>query len=258
MSYDLSSNRGHGTPASVLVTFAKLPSLGRTITVDGRSFVFGTDFVDGGHPWRVAESFATCVNSFVGDNQDPGSPDPGGSVHAIQEGDSVRIIANVVGTAGNSLAIAKDTEPGSVAEIVLSGATLSGGLEATLNAGPQGEPGPPGDPGPQGNTGPQGSYGCTELTYGPVVDLSFAVDGYHTLVLEGSVQFTSSGRSGGKALTVKVSGGGVARSLSFPAGWTWLHLGVPTELASGKVAILSATAFGTGESDVVAVWSVQP
>lgn len=88
------------------------------------------------------------------------------------------------------------------------------------------------------------------------VTLDFSVKGYRTHALTGNIIYASSNVTAGSSVTVRVSAGGSTRTLSFPVGWTFVSP-KPTELLANKVAILTATAFGAGDSNVVAAWAAQ-
>ncbi len=118
--------------------------------------------------------------------------------------------------------------------------------------------GPAGAAGADGAAGPAGSYPHNTLTYAASLALDFATDGYYSLSLTGDVTFTTSNRSAGKALSIRVAADNSSRTLTFPTGWKWLNVAsAPASIAAQKTGVLSVTAFGTAETDIVAVWAVQ-
>jgi hypothetical protein len=80
---------------------------------------------------------------------------------------------------------------------------------------------------------------------------------YLTHTLTGDPTYTSSNRTAGRTVTIKVIAGGSARTLAFPA-WIFVGAAAPTTLASGKVGILTVTFFDTTDAGAVAAWSAQP
>jgi hypothetical protein len=78
-----------------------------------------------------------------------------------------------------------------------------------------------------------------------------------TLALNNNTTFTTTGLSSGRSMVIRVTGDASDRVLSFPA-WNWLTP-IPTTMASGAatMAILSLTAFGTADTDVVAAWAYE-
>jgi hypothetical protein len=58
--------------------------------------------------------------------------------------------------------------------------------------------------------------------------------------------------------TVRIIGDSSQRTLTLSEVWKWIGAAKPTTLAAGKVAVLSLTAFGANESDVIAAYAVEP
>lgn len=77
-----------------------------------------------------------------------------------------------------------------------------------------------------------------------------------TGVLSGDVTFASSNRAAGRSVTVRVRNGGTERDVTFPGGWRFVGA-KPTSIAEDAVAILTLTAFGTADADVVAAWAAE-
>jgi hypothetical protein len=87
------------------------------------------------------------------------------------------------------------------------------------------------------------------------IDLSGTGNTYLTHTLTGNPTYTSSNRAAGRSVVVKVIAGGSTRTLAFPA---WVFVGEePTEIASGKIGILSVTWFDDTDANAVAAWAVQ-
>jgi hypothetical protein len=95
------------------------------------------------------------------------------------------------------------------------------------------------------------------LTYAATTDIDLAGDAFRTLTLTGGVTFTTSNRAAPRSVTLKITGGASDRSLAFPA-WVFVGEAAPTSLAANKTAVLTITAFGTADTDIVAAWVVQP
>lgn len=70
--------------------------------------------------------------------------------------------------------------------------------------------------------------------------------------------FTSSNRAPARAVAIRIIGDTVERTLTLNEAWKWLGAVKPTVLGSGKVAVLSLTAFGVNETDVLAAYVVEP
>lgn len=78
-----------------------------------------------------------------------------------------------------------------------------------------------------------------------------------TAALTADVTFATSNLAAGRSVTVRVVNGGSPRALTFPVGWTFIGL-KPDNIAADKTAILTITAFGGTDSDVVAAWAAEP
>lgn len=96
------------------------------------------------------------------------------------------------------------------------------------------------------------------LTYASSVALNFTGSPYQTVTLTGVITFTTSNLAAGRSKTIRVVGDASNRALTFPAGWKFVGAEAPTELASGKTAILTLTSFGTTDANVVAAYAVEP
>ena len=89
------------------------------------------------------------------------------------------------------------------------------------------------------------------------VALDFAADdGFVSRAVGGTAVVVSGSNYGaGRTKTVRFVGGTAVASLSVPSGWTFVGQAVGTEIGTAVTAVLSATAFGTAEGDVVAAWA---
>lgn len=98
----------------------------------------------------------------------------------------------------------------------------------------------------------------TPLAYSGSTPIDFAGDGNKTITLAGNITFTSANLANTRGVTVRIIADGSARTLTFPAGWTFLGAGAPGSIAAGKTAVLAVSAFGSTDSTVVAAYAVQP
>lgn len=101
------------------------------------------------------------------------------------------------------------------------------------------------------------SLSVSTLTYttNQVIDLS--TNDYKLLTLESNANFTAVNMVPAVSVVVRMHATNEARNLYFPAGWVWLGT-MPTNLAANKVGVLSLTAFGTDETNVISAWGAQP
>lgn len=95
------------------------------------------------------------------------------------------------------------------------------------------------------------------LNYAATVTANFDGDDYQTVTLAGDIDFSaSSNRGAAKSIAIRVLADGSDRALTFNANWRFLGA-IPASIAANKVGVLSLTAFGNAETDVVAVWAVE-
>lgn len=89
------------------------------------------------------------------------------------------------------------------------------------------------------------------------VALDFAADeGFVTRSIGGTaVVVTGTGYGAGRTKTVRFVGGTAVASLTVPSEWTFVGNAVGASIGTAVTAVLSATAFGTAASDVVAAWA---
>jgi hypothetical protein len=96
------------------------------------------------------------------------------------------------------------------------------------------------------------------ITYGATVALDFAsLDAqYRTISLTGNLELTTSNLANGRTLVIRLVADANQRTLTFPTDWKFLGT-KPANIAASKVGVLSITAFGTTNADVVAAYAVQ-
>ena len=75
----------------------------------------------------------------------------------------------------------------------------------------------------------------------------------YTRSVAGDVTFTGSDYTAGATKKVYLQGDTVKRSLTFPAGWTFLNA-KPTAIGANKKNMLDLNSFGASESTTVAIW----
>lgn len=85
--------------------------------------------------------------------------------------------------------------------------------------------------------------------------LDFSGDQLQTISISANTTFTTSNRAIGKSKTIKITTDATLRTLTFPS---WKFVGaMPTDQAASKVGILTVTAFGTADTDIVAAYAVE-
>jgi hypothetical protein len=91
------------------------------------------------------------------------------------------------------------------------------------------------------------------------IALDFLAGGLRSInTLAHNVTFTTSNRAVGRSIAVRIVCDGTTRTFSFPAGWKFLSMAAPANIAANKTGVLSLTCFGSNDSDIVAVWAVEP
>lgn len=70
-----------------------------------------------------------------------------------------------------------------------------------------------------------------------------------------AVTVSGSNYEAGVTRTVRLLGGGSEASLSVPADWVFVGNAVGTSVPAGTAVVISATAFGTAATDVVAAYA---
>lgn len=101
-------------------------------------------------------------------------------------------------------------------------------------------------------------YKVDTESYAAQVGLDFLNAVYRTVTLAGDIEFQTSNLAAGRQVAVRVVADGSSRNLTFPVGWTFLSAAAPATIDANKTAILSLTAFGPTDADVVAAWAVEP
>lgn len=72
-----------------------------------------------------------------------------------------------------------------------------------------------------------------------------------------SYNFTTANKASGRELTIFLKNNpGTSAVFTFPAEWRWVSA-KPTEIADGKIAVLTLYCLGSGESDVIAAYAVE-
>ena len=95
------------------------------------------------------------------------------------------------------------------------------------------------------------------LIYAATVNLDFRGFGAQRLDLAGNLTLTTSNLGIGRELLVRIVADGSARTLAFPAGWTFVGGAAPASIAADKTALLRLWCFGLSEDEVVAQWLVE-
>ena len=94
------------------------------------------------------------------------------------------------------------------------------------------------------------------------VNLNFLSGVYQTIIVTGQTQFNNTvGASAGRNLVLRIFSSGSANSgaVTFNTGWHWIGTPYTTgvTLTTGKYSILSLTAFGPGETDILSSYSFE-
>lgn len=120
-----------GTPATALVTFNRVPTLGRKITIGDTEYEYGLDFAVARDAAAVAFNFTAAVNSDPNETTKHNQVTPVRDTHAVRYGNQVRIIATVPGVAGNDIGLSQDEAevPGTQPEVFVSHNHLGGGVD---------------------------------------------------------------------------------------------------------------------------------
>ena len=94
----------------------------------------------------------------------------------------------------------------------------------------------------------------TTLSYAASVNIDMhpGLPPNKTVTLTGVMTLTTSNRAAGRSVMLRIVGDTVPRALTLPAGWTFLGGPAPTAMPANAVAILSITAYGTADTDIVA------
>ena len=88
------------------------------------------------------------------------------------------------------------------------------------------------------------------------IAIDFGKDRVITRSAAGNVTFTGSNYTAGKSATVRIVAGASNRDFTFPSDWKFVSF-KPTSIIADKTGVLTATAFGTNEADVIAAYAVE-
>lgn len=87
------------------------------------------------------------------------------------------------------------------------------------------------------------------------VALDLTDNDFQTISISANTTFTTSNRANGRSKTIRIITDGTLRTLTFPA---WVFVGaLPADQAASKTGILTITAFGTSDTDIVAAYAVE-
>jgi len=87
------------------------------------------------------------------------------------------------------------------------------------------------------------------------VALDLTDNDFQTISISANTTFTTSNRASGRSKTIRIITDATLRTLTFPA---WIFVGTaPTDQAASKTGILTITAFGTADTDIVAAYAVE-
>jgi voltage-gated potassium channel Kch len=99
------------------------------------------------------------------------------------------------------------------------------------------------------------------ITYGASIDINLDGADYQTLALAGDIDFNASlnrpvaGKA--KAVAVVMTADGSDRTITYNANWTVIGT-APSTIAAGKTGVLSITAIGPDETDVLIAYQEEP
>jgi hypothetical protein len=177
-----------------------------------------------------------------------------------------RVSPDIVGATGPQGTQGPQGAQGPAGPVGAAGAQGAQGIQG--NPGAQGAQGTQGIQGIQGIAGTNGTNGAqgpawspthSTLNYNATVTPDFTGDDYKTVTLAGDIDFNASAnRADGSSVVIFVLCDGTQRNLAFHASWKFLCT-KPTTIAINKEGVLTLTCKGgTAETDVRAVWSVEP
>lgn len=96
------------------------------------------------------------------------------------------------------------------------------------------------------------------VTFASTTNINFNGKTIQSIALTGDITFTTSNVTIGKGVVVKLTSDASIRSFTFPGTWTFIGTTAPASIAASKKAVLSLTAFGSGDSNVIAAYAVEP
>lgn len=95
------------------------------------------------------------------------------------------------------------------------------------------------------------------LTYAASTDLDFTDTEQRDLALTGNVTFTTSNKSSGMVMEIRITSDGSTRNFTFPS-WKFVGAAAPASIAANKTARLQLRCYGTADTDIVARYLVEP
>lgn len=137
--------------------------------------------------------------------------------------------------------------PGAAELVALADVDVSGGLndgDALLYSAGDGDWKP-------GQAGPAFTTAASNT-----VAIDFSSDSIVTRSATDDVAFTGINYTAGKSATVRIVADASDRDFTFPSDWKFVSF-KPAGITAGKTGVLTATAFGTSEADVVAAYAVE-
>lgn len=91
----------------------------------------------------------------------------------------------------------------------------------------------------------------------PTMSIDFNVAMFHSSSLTASMYLTASNLGVGKMASLKLNASASANwNIYYPSQWVWLGT-APTVVSASKVAVISLTAFGNADSDIVGSFAMQ-
>jgi hypothetical protein len=98
------------------------------------------------------------------------------------------------------------------------------------------------------------------VVYSSSIQINFALGQYtaQRISLAGNLTLTGTGYLFGSYRQVFITSDASIRTLTFPAGWKFIGVAAPANIAASKVGLLQLWSYGTTENDVLARWLVQP
>jgi hypothetical protein len=99
------------------------------------------------------------------------------------------------------------------------------------------------------------------ITYAASIDVDFDGADYQTIALTGDIDLNASlnrpvaGRA--KSVALVLTADGSDRALTYNANWTAIGT-APTQVSAGKTGVVSLTAIGPDETDVLIVYQEEP
>jgi len=99
------------------------------------------------------------------------------------------------------------------------------------------------------------------VTYAASVDVDLDLADYQTIALTGDIDFTTSlnrpATGFAKAVAMVLTADGSDRALTYNASWVPVGT-APTQVSAGKTGVLSITAIGPAETDVIIAYQEEP